>query len=81
MDKTNIFKVLKESTLMVVPTLDAQLITPESSLRELGANSIDRAEIIMNTMEVLKIRVPMMSFANAKNMDELCSILLSQMEG
>ena len=49
-------------------------ITPEISLRELGANSIDRADILMQTMSDLNVKLSMVEFASAKNIGDIASI-------
>jgi polyketide biosynthesis acyl carrier protein len=49
-------------------------VTPEISLRELGANSIDRADILMQTMSDLNVKLSMVEFASAKNIGDIASI-------
>lgn len=54
--------------------------TESDSLRGLGANSIDRSEIIMMTMESMSANIPLIYTAKAKNIGELASILFEKQE-
>lgn len=58
----------------VFPEVSSRKISPQDSLRDLGANSVDRAEIIMLTLSCLKIHVPLINFAQAKNIGDLVDI-------
>ncbi|NOK09812.1 phosphopantetheine-binding protein [Corallococcus exercitus] len=71
---TDLFQVISENILKVLPDVDAQLITPERQLRDLGANSIDRMEIVMGTMEDLGINVPVTELSQAKDIGSLLGI-------
>lgn len=71
---TDLFRVISENILKVLPDVDAALITPERQLKELGANSIDRMEIVMGTMEDLGINVPVTELSQAKDIGSLLGI-------
>ncbi|GMU03308.1 acyl carrier protein [Corallococcus caeni] len=71
---TDLFQVISENILKVLPDVDARLITPERQLKELGANSIDRMEIVMGTMEDLGINVPVTELSQAKDIGSLLGI-------
>lgn len=58
----------------VFPEFNSKTISPQDSLRDLGANSVDRAEIIMLTLARLNLKVPLVNFAQAKNIGELIDI-------
>lgn len=70
-----IFNLIVNHAREVVPSLASHEVRFTDSLRELGANSIDRSEIIMLTLEALSLRVPLVQFARAENMGELASIM------
>lgn len=55
--------------------LEPNAIGPEDSLRDIGANSIDRADIIMSTLESLSVDIPLVELANARNINELAEII------
>tara|TARA_R110002110_G_scaffold415800_1_gene656306 strand:+ start:62513 stop:62761 length:249 start_codon:yes stop_codon:yes gene_type:complete len=75
MDKKSIFLAIQKSVLLIMDGVDEKQIQKSDSLKSLGANSIDRAEIIMLTLENLNIRIPMIDFAQAKNIDDICNII------
>lgn len=80
MDKEQVFTILKQNIVDVVPELANRTITLDDSLRELGANSIDRAEILIKTMASLRLHVPLIDFGHAKNINELVTIFLEKLK-
>ncbi|MEO8963660.1 MAG: acyl carrier protein [Gammaproteobacteria bacterium] len=74
MNRHDVWLTLKENILEVLPNFSSLTMTETDSLKELGANSIDRAEIIMLTMSQLKLKIPLVTFATAKNIGELLDI-------
>ena len=52
MPESRVFDLIVEHVREVVPELEDHRFQPSDSLRDLGANSIDRAEIIIMTLEV-----------------------------
>ena len=75
MDRNEIFDVVKRHTREVVPGLERHDFVNDDALRELGANSIDRSEIIMMTLESLALRVPLVQLAGARSIGELTDLL------
>ena len=78
MAPSEVFNVIVNHTKEVLPDLENHAFNADDSLRELGANSIDRSEIIMMTMESLSIRIPMIELAAAQNIGDLAAILASR---
>lgn len=78
MTRDDVWQALKTSILEVFPEFATRNINPEGSLRELGANSVDRAEILMLTLARLKLKIPLIELASAKNMAGLVDILCHQ---
>lgn len=76
MNEEQVFSVIKIITKEVVPELENRSIQINDSLREMGANSVDRAEIIIRTMAELKVKIPLIELGQAKNIHELISIFL-----
>ncbi len=70
--------IIIEHLREVVPELAHQPIGPEDSLKDLGANSVDRAEIIMKSMATLAVQVPLTALVGARNIGELAEMFLSQ---
>lgn len=77
MNKSEIFEIVKKNIIEVLPDLDQNIISPEKSLSDLGANSVDRMEIIQMSMEDLSINIPLMSFAKASNIEGVVDVLLA----
>ncbi len=75
MTKEEIFNVIQNNILEIMEKVTADDITIEKSLKDLGANSIDRMEIITMSMEELDIKIPLIEFAKVKNIHELIDLL------
>ena len=75
MSKEDIFNVIVRHAREVLPNLRAHSFKQSDSLRSLGANSIDRADIIMLTLESIGVNVPLAVMAGAENIGELAGII------
>lgn len=75
MNVNDIFDIIVRNTREVVPGLQEHQFQFDDSLRDLGANSVDRSEIVMMTLESLSLNMPMIQLARAENMGDLASIL------
>jgi polyketide biosynthesis acyl carrier protein len=75
MTKDEVFLLLQNEILNVLPLADSQLITAESRLVDLGANSIDRSEIVISCMTALNIKLEPSALANLKNIGDLWETL------
>lgn len=73
--KQEILEALHRHTREVLPDLANHVFQPDDSLKALGANSVDRADIIMLTLETLSLRIPMVDLARAENIDGLADII------
>ncbi|WP_093231769.1 acyl carrier protein [Thermoflavimicrobium dichotomicum] len=80
MNKEDIFRLVVEHTREVLPELEEYNIQPNDRLVDLGANSVDRAEIIMRTMESLSLKVPRVELFGAKNIEELVELLYEKIQ-
>lgn len=75
MTKDEIFEIIVRHTREVVPGLEGHQFQQGDSLRALGANSIDRADIIMMTLETLSLNIPLVEMAKADNIGALAGII------
>ncbi|MBC3988132.1 acyl carrier protein [Streptomyces sp. AC563] len=75
MSQEEIFKALMSVFSEIVPEVDVSAATPQDSLRDLGANSIDRADIITETMEAAGVSLPMVRFADAKSIGDIVRVI------
>jgi polyketide biosynthesis acyl carrier protein len=79
MNKQHIFEVIKNNVLEILPDIDPSRIVPETSLRDLGANSIDRADILIQSQEALKLKVPLHEMGSARNIQALVDLFAGKM--
>lgn len=75
MTKTEIFDVIQTSLREIVPELDSVTIDPRQSMRDLGANSVDRADVVLQSMETLKVNFPLYEVARIENLQGLVDFL------
>lgn len=81
MEKQAIFDLIVKHAREVVPALEERDLGPEDSLRQLGANSVDRSEIILMTLEALSLNMSLVSMARAENLGQLADIMQRNMAG
>ena len=74
-DWQNIFAIVVAHARDVVPELEEHDFVPEDSLQELGANSMDRAEIVMSVMESLSMRGARAAMIGPRNIGELVDLI------
>jgi polyketide biosynthesis acyl carrier protein len=79
MDKQAIFEVIVGHAREVVPSLAAHPFEITDALRDLGANSIDRSEISILTLQSLSLRMPLIDLAPAQNIADMVDILHSKL--
>lgn len=69
--KEEIFELLKSNLLDIVPEIDPDQVQPEASMKDLGANSIDRVDVILQTIEALGLKFPLHELGELKNLQAL----------
>lgn len=79
MNKAEILELIGKSAREILPGLDNHVFTETDQLSQLGANSIDRAEITMMVQESLGLTVPRVELAGAKNVGDLAEIFFTKM--
>ena len=75
LDKQTIFDVVRANTLKVLPDLHPDDITIDKSLTDLGANSVDRVEVVIYSLEELKLNVPISELQGIGNLSALVDLL------
>ncbi|MFC9712837.1 acyl carrier protein [Paenibacillus sp. NPDC056933] len=75
MNKQDIFKIIVNHVCEILPELEQHEFQQDDQLVNLGANSIDRAEIVAMTMESLSLNIPRVELASARNIGELAEIV------
>ncbi|NEQ65497.1 MAG: acyl carrier protein [Symploca sp. SIO2D2] len=79
MSKEQVLKLIRRYTREVAPELEEAPLEPTDSLKNLGIDSVNRAEIIMMVMEDLSLNIPRIELAGAKNIDELADIFVAKL--
>lgn len=79
MNKEDIFNKIVAHTCDVIPTLKDHQFSFQDSLKNLGANSIDRTDIVMMTLESLSVRIPLIELAKAENIGALAGLIYERM--
>ena len=74
-DQQRIFEIVKANTLKVLVDADPNVITPDTALSDLGANSVDRVEVTMYSMEEMGLRIPPGELHAVKNLRGLVEVL------
>ncbi len=75
MSKEQILEVIVRHVREAIPRLADHPFQPSDSLKALGANSVDRADIIMMTLESLSLNIPLIEMAKAENIGDLASVI------
>jgi polyketide biosynthesis acyl carrier protein len=75
MTKQDIFMMVVHHSSEVIPELEGHEFKLNESWSDLGANSLDRAEILMMSMEALALRIPRVELFGAKTVGGLVDLL------
>jgi polyketide biosynthesis acyl carrier protein len=81
MNKAELLQIIARHTREVLPGLDAHTFVESDRLADLGANSVDRAEIVMMVQESLSLTIPRVELFGPKNIGELADLLLQKLDG
>lgn len=76
--KNEIVQLIKANLVEIIPELEGENISLDDTLVDLGANSIDRGELIMLTLERLELDVPRIEFVNARTINELADLIMEK---
>lgn len=75
MTNAEIFETVKQNVLKVLPDLRPDDVTTEGTLTDLGANSVDRADVVTMSMEDLGLTVPVSEFQEVHDIRSLVDVL------
>ena len=79
MDKAVVLEVIATAAREVIPDLDEHAFIETDRLTDLGANSVDRAEIAMLAQESLSLSIPRVELFGPTNIGELADLFLKKM--
>lgn len=75
MSREEVYNIVQETIMDILPDVEKEQISIEKQLKDVGANSIDRMEIVTMSMRELNIKIPLMSFAGVNNIEGLVNVL------
>ena len=76
MTKSEVITLIKNNLIEIIPELEGEKIEVTEPLVAIGANSIDRGELIMLTLEALELEVSRIEFVGAQTIDDLADLML-----
>lgn len=76
MTEAEVFEVVKRHIFNILDP-PPEAVTIDKSLSDLGANSVDRMEIVTFSMEDLGLKIPLLSFAKVTNIESLVEVLVA----
>lgn len=79
MTKNDLLTLIGQHTCEILPGLDNHEFVATDRLVDLGANSVDRAEIAMLVQETLGLSVSRVELFGPKNIGELADLFLSKL--
>jgi polyketide biosynthesis acyl carrier protein len=79
MNKTKLLELIAQHTREILPDLETHQFIASDRLADLGANSVDRAEIAMQVQESLNISIPRIELFGPKNIGELADLFLQKL--
>lgn len=80
MNKMKLIELIARHTREVLPGLETHQFIPSDRLVDLGANSVDRAEIAMLVQGSLDLSVPRIELFGPKNIGELADLFLQKLD-
>ena len=80
MTKRELLNLISQHAREIVPGLDAHQFVASDRLADLGANSVDRAEIVMQVQESLGLSVPRVELFGPRNIGELADLFLTKVD-
>lgn len=72
---SDIWTTVHDVVATILPTVGRAEVTGDKHLRDLGADSVERVEIIVSLTERLGVDEPLSTFSGARNLDELVALL------
>ncbi|SEH40790.1 acyl carrier protein [Magnetospirillum fulvum] len=75
MDSDQILDLLTAEIGEVVPDLAGRSFTRAESMAELGIDSIERSEILINTLEKIGLVLPLVQLHGPRNLGELADLI------
>ena len=81
MTKTELLDLIEQHTREVLHDIEGHTFTASDRLVDLGANSVDRAEIVMLVQESLGLSIARVELFGPRNIGELADLFLKKLNG
>lgn len=75
-DRERVTRVVHETVATILPAVPAERITGDKHLKDLGADSVDRVEIVLALIDTLGVSAPMADFSALPDIDSLVDFLV-----
>lgn len=75
MDRDKIVELIVQFTKELLPELEDHNFQESDSLEDLGANSLDRSEILLMTLEEIDLELPAVEFHGPKTIGALADLI------
>ena len=80
MTKNEIIEKIKYILFEIIPELEDEKIDFDETFTELGANSVDRGELITLTLERLDLNIPRIDFVEAQTINDLSDLVFEKQD-
>ncbi len=78
--REKIFEKIVMYAVEIIGDIEKDNIKEEDSLKDLGANSIDRSEIIISVLYDFELKISMIKFAECKNIADIIDVIVQTLE-
>jgi polyketide biosynthesis acyl carrier protein len=76
MTREEVFEIVKSEVAAVLPEVAPAAVTLDGCLVDLGANSVERAEIAVNCMAALRLKIPAVELGAVEDLAALVDLLM-----
>lgn len=70
--------IIRENLIEIMPELEGEDFKNDEKFSKLGANSLDRGELITLTLEKIELEVSRIEFVEATTIGELADLMVSK---
>jgi polyketide biosynthesis acyl carrier protein len=75
MTQSSILEIVKTAIRSVLPTVDMDRITMDTRLGDLGADSVDRSDILIGSMDAVGVSLPLVELGKTNSIGALVTLL------
>ncbi len=78
LNEKQVFEIIKDVITEVMPDIDQAQILANNKFTDLGANSVDKIEVVAMSMEKLEVAIPLTKFANIGSIGDLVRVFFEE---